>query len=106
MLAVPDHEERRRLARRIVRQGMSVRAAERAARWAGARDEADGAEQPVDPALAERARDAPAARLTGADAKVAAGRVELYFDERGCELRGDASRRSSGASLQSSGAGD
>ena len=40
VLAVPDHEERRRLARRIVRQGLSVRAAERAARWAGARDEA------------------------------------------------------------------
>ena len=32
VLAVPDHEGRRRLARRIVQQGLSVRAAERAAR--------------------------------------------------------------------------
>ena len=29
VLAVPDHDERRKLARRIVREGMSVRAAER-----------------------------------------------------------------------------
>ena len=35
VLAVPDHEGRRRLARQIVRTGMSVRNAERAARWAG-----------------------------------------------------------------------
>src|SRR6266550_5264651 len=34
VLAVPDNEGRRRLARQIVRRGMSVRAAERAARWA------------------------------------------------------------------------
>ena len=32
ILSVPDHDERRRLARRIARDGMSVRAAERAAR--------------------------------------------------------------------------
>jgi len=37
VLAVPDQTERRRLARKIVAQGMSVRAAERAARWSGAR---------------------------------------------------------------------
>ena len=37
VLAVPDHDGRRRLARQIVRRGMSVRAAERAARWAGAK---------------------------------------------------------------------
>ncbi|MGH3141701.1 MAG: ParB/RepB/Spo0J family partition protein, partial [Gaiellales bacterium] len=35
VLAVPDHDERRRLAREIVRRGLSVREAERAARWAG-----------------------------------------------------------------------
>src|SRR5205823_11066505 len=34
VLAVPGQEGRRRLARQIVRQGLSVRAAERAARWA------------------------------------------------------------------------
>ena len=37
VLAVPDQDGRRRLARQIVRRGMSVRAAERAARWAGAK---------------------------------------------------------------------
>ena len=37
ILAVSDHEGRRKLAREIIRKGMSVRAAERAARWAGAR---------------------------------------------------------------------
>ena len=37
VLAVPDHEGRRALARKIVQKGMSVRAAERAARWAGAK---------------------------------------------------------------------
>ncbi len=102
MLAVPDNEERRRLARRIVRGGMSVRAAERAARWAGARTK-PRRRQPVDPALAERARDA-IRHLTGAEAKVAAGRVELYFaDEVELEEMVETLER---ASLQSTGAGD
>jgi ParB family chromosome partitioning protein len=78
VLAVPDHEERRRLARRIVRQGLSVRAAERAARWAGARTRARRV-RPVDPVLAERGRNA-AERIAGAPAKVAAGRIEIYFE--------------------------
>jgi ParB family transcriptional regulator, chromosome partitioning protein len=102
VLAVPDNEERRRLVRRIVRQGLSVRAAERAARWAGARTK-PRRKQPVDPALGERARDA-LRRLTGADAKVVAGRIELYFDdEPALEELVEALER---ASLQSSGAGD
>src|SRR5205085_993094 len=37
VLAVPDHDSRRRLARRIAREGLSVRAAEQAARRSGAR---------------------------------------------------------------------
>jgi ParB family transcriptional regulator, chromosome partitioning protein len=79
VLAVPDHEGRRALARRIVRRGLSVRAAERAARDAGAatrrpRVRRDGA----DPALADRARTA-AERLTGRPARVLAGRLELPF---------------------------
>jgi ParB family chromosome partitioning protein len=102
VLAVPDNEERRRLVRRIVRQGLSVRAAERAARWAGARTK-PRRKQSVDPALAERARDA-LRRLTGADAKVTAGRIELYFDdELALEEMVEALER---ASLQSPGAGD
>ena len=102
VLAVPDNEERRRLARRIVRGGMSVRAAERASRWAGSRTK-PRRRQPVDPALAGRARDA-LRRLTGAEAKVAAGRIELYFaDEVELEEMVEALER---ASLQSPGAGD
>jgi ParB family chromosome partitioning protein len=78
VLAVPDHEDRRRLARRIVRQGMSVRAAERAARWAGARTKArrDGAR--IDPELAARARET-LERLTGAGVRVTARRIEIEF---------------------------
>ena len=78
VLAVPDDEERRRLARRIVRHGLSVRAAERAARWAGARTRPRAAASPVDPALAERAR-AALARLTGADVRAGPGRLEVRF---------------------------
>ena len=51
LLSIPDHDARRRLARRIVRDGMSVRSAERAAKAAGAatRERRTSA---VDPALA------------------------------------------------------
>ena len=47
------------LARRIVQKGLSVRAAEQAARWAGARQK-PRRRAPVDPALAARARTATA----------------------------------------------
>ena len=79
VLAVHDHEDRRRLARLIVRRGLSVRAAERAARWAGARTKPRRPRraQP-DPELAERARIA-AERLTGLPARVTAGKLELHF---------------------------
>jgi ParB family chromosome partitioning protein len=77
VLAVPDHDERKRLARRIVRQGMSVRAAEKAARSAGARTMARKA-HPVDPALAARAR-AAAERITGRPVQVRAARLEIEF---------------------------
>lgn len=80
ILAVPDHEQRRRLARRIVREGLSVRAAELAARGAGARTRPRRSpDVPVDPALVERAR-AALGRITGADVRVAAGRIEVAFD--------------------------
>jgi ParB family chromosome partitioning protein len=78
VLAVPDHEDRRRLARRIVREGMSVRAAERAARSSGARRKRRRSAAPVDPALAARARTA-AEQLTGLGARVAPGRLEIEF---------------------------
>ena len=79
VLAVPDHEERRRLARRIVAQGLSVRAAERAARWSGARTK-PRTKTPVDPALAARIKDG-LATLTGLDVRVAPGKVELAYDD-------------------------
>ena len=79
VLAVPDHDGRRRLARQIIRRGMSVRAAERAARWAGAKTKPRRTPR-VDPALAERARKA-AERATGFPARVVSGRLELPFSD-------------------------
>src|SRR5918999_549794 len=79
VLAVPDHEGRRKLTQRIARDGLSVRVAEQAARQAGARTKPRrNASSPVDPALAERVR-AALERLTGVRARVAPGRVELPF---------------------------
>ena len=77
VLAVPDHDGRRRLARQIVRRGMSVRAAERAARWAGAKTKPRKVAK-VDPALAARVREA-AERVTGFTARVRAGKLEISF---------------------------
>ena len=57
VLAVPDHEGRRRLAREIVQKGLSVRAAEQRAKWAGAKQKPRVRTAPVDPALAARVRD-------------------------------------------------
>jgi len=77
VLAVPDQAGRRRLARKIVAQGMSVRAAERAARWSGARTKSR-TKTAVDPVLAARVQ-AVLERLTGLEARVATGRIELAF---------------------------
>ena len=79
VLAVPDQDGSRRLARQIVRRGMSVRAAERAARWAGARTKPRRAAR-IDPALAERARKA-AERATGFPARLTANRLEIPFTD-------------------------
>jgi ParB family chromosome partitioning protein len=78
VLAVPDHDGRRRLAREIVRRGLSVRAAEQRAKWAGARQRPRTRAAQVDPALAERVRGA-VEQLTGWSARVVPGRVELPF---------------------------
>ena len=75
VLAVPGNDERRRLARRIVRQGLSVRAAEREARWAGARTKRRR-RAPADPDLAARVKSA-AERLTGMPARVTARGLEI-----------------------------
>ena len=78
ILAVPDHDERRRLARQIVRRGLSVREAERAARWAGARRRPRRVGTAVDPVLAERVRMA-AERLTGKPVKLTPRKLEIHF---------------------------
>jgi ParB family transcriptional regulator, chromosome partitioning protein len=75
VLAVPDADERRRLARRIVRQGLSVRAAEREARWAGGRTKRRR-RPPANPDLARRVRTA-AERLTGFPARVSVRGLEI-----------------------------
>ncbi len=93
VLAVPDHDGRRRLAREIVRKGLSVRAAEQRAKWAGARQKPRVRATPVDPALAARVRTA-LERLTGFHARVAVGRVELVFaDEHELEELAEALER-------------
>jgi ParB family chromosome partitioning protein len=81
VLAVPDNDGRRRLAREIVAKGLTVRAAERAARWAGARRK-PRREPPtrVDPALAERVRVA-FERTTGFRPRVTATRVEIPISD-------------------------
>jgi ParB family chromosome partitioning protein len=79
VLAVPDQAERRRLARKIVAQGMSVRAAERAARWSGARTK-PRTKTVVDPVLARRIK-AGLARITGLEVRVAPGKVEIAWDD-------------------------
>ena len=85
ILAVPDHEGRRELARQVVKKGLSVRATERAARWAGARQKPRRRPTPLDPGLVTRATGA-AQRLTGFPARVAGTRLELPFrDESGLE---------------------
>ena len=77
VLAVPDREGQKRLARRIVDQGLSARAAERAAQEAGAKRK-PRRKTAVDPALAARVRDA-IGQATGFKARVAPGHVEIEF---------------------------
>jgi ParB family transcriptional regulator, chromosome partitioning protein len=79
VLSVPDHDERRKLAKRIVREGLSVRAAERAARWSGARTKKERRVTTVDPELARRIKVA-FARVTGFEAKVGAGGLHVPLD--------------------------
>jgi ParB family transcriptional regulator, chromosome partitioning protein len=81
VLALPQDADRIRLARRIASDGMTVRAAERAAQQGGARRRPRrSAATAVDPQLAARAR-AAAERLTGLPARVTQGRLELRFDD-------------------------
>jgi ParB family transcriptional regulator, chromosome partitioning protein len=80
VLALPDDLARARLAKRIASEGMTVRAAERAARDGGARRRPRTRVVSADPALAERVRSA-ATQLTGLPARIAGGRLELHFGD-------------------------
>ena len=64
---------------RSCRRGLSVRAAERAARWAGAKTKPRKVPK-VDPVLAERVCKA-AERLTGFPARIVSGRLEIAFTD-------------------------
>ena len=77
--SLPDDDARRRLARRIVQDGMTVRAAERAAQNGGARRRPRRSST-LDPALVERARTA-ATLLTGFPARVTDGTLHISFGD-------------------------
>jgi len=82
VLSLPDDEARRRLARRIVQDGMTVRAAERAAQSGGARRRPRRTSA-LDPSLVDRARTAVTG-LTGLPARVSSGTLQITFgDETG-----------------------
>jgi ParB family chromosome partitioning protein len=79
ILSLPDDDARRRLARRISKEGMTVRGAERAAQNGGAKRRPRRATA-VDPELATRAQ-AAAERLTGLKARVTRNTLEIRFDD-------------------------
>jgi ParB family chromosome partitioning protein len=79
LLGLADAEAQDALATRIVAEGMSVRAAERAARWSGARTRERKATT-VDPVLAARVKDA-FKRATGFEAKVGRAGLSVPLDE-------------------------
>jgi ParB family chromosome partitioning protein len=82
VLSLPDDDARRRLARRIVQDGMTVRAAERAAQSGGARRRPRRTAA-LDPSLVDRARTAVTG-LTGLPARVSNGTLQITFgDETG-----------------------
>jgi len=79
VLSIPDDETRKRLARRIMREGMTVRATERAAQDGGARRRPRRTQR-YDPVLVERVTEA-AEKLTGFPAKVKDGELRIGFED-------------------------
>ena len=79
ILALPDHDERKALARRAAKTGMSVRQVEQAARDGGAPRQRRPRPAPIDPGLASRAA-AAAKQLTGFEARVSSGKLEIRFE--------------------------
>jgi ParB family chromosome partitioning protein len=79
VLSLPDDDARRRLARRITKEGMTVRGAERAAQNGGAKRRPRRATT-LDPELAARARSA-AEQLTGLPTRITNGTLEIRFGD-------------------------
>ncbi len=79
VLSLPDDDARRRLARRITKEGMTVRGAERAAQSGGARRRPRRA-LALDPDLVARAQ-AAAEQLTGLPTRVTSGGLEIRFGD-------------------------
>ena len=79
ILSLPDDDARKRLARRISKEGMTVRGAERAAQNGGAKRRPRRTTA-FDPELATRAQ-AAAERLTGLKARVTGNTLEIRFDD-------------------------
>ena len=77
VLAVPDREGQKKLAKRIVEQGLSAVAAERAAQDAGAKRK-PRKKSAVDPVLAGRVREA-FERATGFKARIGPDQVVVEF---------------------------
>jgi len=79
VLSLQDDDARRRLARRIVKEGMTVRSAERAAQEGGAKRRPRRVSL-IDPELADRAR-AAAELLTGLPSRIADGKLQIRFED-------------------------
>jgi ParB family transcriptional regulator, chromosome partitioning protein len=79
VLSLPDDDARRRLAQRIAKEGLTVRAAERAAQAGGARRRPRRAAS-LDPALVDRVRGA-LEHLTGLPVRVTGGAVQIRFGD-------------------------
>jgi ParB family transcriptional regulator, chromosome partitioning protein len=79
VLSLPDDEARRRLARRIAKEGMTVRGAERAAQEGGAKRRPRRMSF-IDPELADRAR-AAAELLTGLPSRISDGKLQIRFED-------------------------
>jgi len=79
VLSLPDDEARRRLAQRIAKEGLTVRAAERAAQEGGARRRPRRVAA-LDPAVVDRVRSA-LEHLTGLPVRVTGGAVQIRFGD-------------------------
>jgi ParB family chromosome partitioning protein len=79
VLSLPDDDARRRLAQRIANEGLTVRAAERAAQAGGARRRPRRVNA-LDPALVDRVR-ASLEHLTGLPVRVTGGAVQIRFGD-------------------------